>query len=88
MAAKEHLSLNLRLAALEVRAFAYLIGNQKNDEVRSLDLEELNWACGQILGRIGKRIEKMAKQIEDAELKLGHPIQEADSPTLYRSSKE
>lgn len=58
----------LQSAAQEIRSLAYLIGLQKFDQAPPLDIEERYEGLGNILDHLGKRILKIANELEEAQL--------------------
>lgn len=58
---------DLRSVSFEIRGFAYLLQNQKSDEVPPLDLEDLHYGIGQILDRLGRRVRRLSNKLESTD---------------------
>ena len=59
----------LREASAELDAIAYLFRLKRTDETPPLDMEQINLGLSKIIERLGKRVFRAARRIEEADLK-------------------
>lgn len=58
----------LREASWELKGIAYLLRNQRQDEVLPLDLEEISCGIGMVVGKLGDRIGRIGRRLEAIDL--------------------